>query len=76
MSQNEQAIKALTTKLRWLLNEIGILPEASSSRTLQLQHNMILYLLALSVIETSPMRYLGSWCILPMSWRSYGPCAK
>jgi len=47
ISQNQQAIKTLTSKLRWLLNEIGTLPEASSSRTLQLQQNMILYLLAL-----------------------------
>jgi len=43
MSQNEQALKALTTKLRWLLNKIATLPEASSSGMLEAQHDMILY---------------------------------
>jgi len=57
MSQNEQALKALTSKLRWLLNEVVTLPEASSARTLRLQQNMILYLLALSPVENSLMRY-------------------
>ena len=43
ISQNEQALKALTTKLRWLLNKITTLPEASSSGMLEAQHDMILY---------------------------------
>jgi len=53
ISQNEQALKALTTKLRWLLNEISTLPEASSSRTLQLQQNMILYFIVTFIAEMS-----------------------
>ena len=45
ISQNEQVIKTSTSALRLLLNEIGTLPEAWSPRSLQLQHNMILYLI-------------------------------
>jgi len=62
MSQNEQATKILTSKVRWLLNEISTLPEASASRTLQLQQNMILYFIGTFTAEISliMMRCLGS----------------
>ena len=43
MSQNKQAIKGLTFKLRELLDEINSLPEASTPRALQLQRKMIWY---------------------------------
>ena len=60
ISQNEQAIKTLTSRLCWLLNEIGTFPEASTSRSLQLQQNMILYSIYTFITDTSLMQYLGS----------------
>jgi len=41
ISQNEQAIKALTSKLRWLLNRIDALPDASSPGVLEAQYDVI-----------------------------------
>jgi len=60
MSQNEQAIKALTTKLRWLLDEVATLPEASASRTLRLRDNMIMYFIGIQLTETPLMQYPGN----------------
>jgi len=50
MSQNKQAIKVLTFKLRELLDEIKNLPEASTPRALQLQRKMILYFIMISTL--------------------------
>jgi len=47
MSQNEQAIKDLTSELRDLLDELGNCPEALTPRALQLQRNMISYFIVI-----------------------------
>ena len=47
MSQNTQAIKALTTKLCWLLGEVDTLSEASPFGTLPLRDNMIMYFIGI-----------------------------
>jgi len=47
LAQNKQALKALTTKLRWLLNRIYVLPEATSSGMQLAQQDIIQYFMGI-----------------------------